>query len=194
MSKQNPKDNEVIAPELYTVRDTIARYITRKRIRFHCPRGTTAVASLPIEYHIDIQKTRPKHKDSCIDIGGVTYMRGFDIYQVSSTIKVAQRLEIDKIVIFCTTDRRRTLYHFLHELAHTVTLPELHKKPVDPRFQPFADPTTNGFYPNHHPPDFYRNLAVILRAAKNTGVWTPPSDFPGFRPSDLKRYDAFTVV
>ena len=193
MSKQMT-DSEVVASELYTARDTIAQYITSKRIRFHCPKGAIAIDFLPIKYHIDIQKTRPIDKDICIDIGGITYMHGFDIHQVSPTTKVAQRLKVDKIVIFCTTDRRRIMYHFLHELAHTVTLPELHKKPADPRLQPFADPITDGFYPNHHPPDFYRNLAVLLRAAKKTGIWTQPSDFPGFRPSDLKRYDTFTVA
>jgi hypothetical protein len=167
-------------------------------LRSIVPGGAVPTHGLPTSYPIAVWDTKPALEN--LDLGGVTYVSGADFMQLTPSLRVSSTLVVDRMFVLNTGDRRRTLYHFLHELAHTVTLPELHKAGslsafgIDSRFQPLAQAEIDGYVPNHHPVAFYQNLALLLRTARQMKVWTPPSDFPGFRPRDLHRYDTFTVA
>jgi hypothetical protein len=176
--------------KLIEVRRKLADYIHKKRICFHSPLNKQKYTELPVEYPIYCLDSKMEHKN--IDIGGITYSNSTEWVQITSDIQVAIKNNITSMYVLISNDWNRTMYHFIHEISHTITLNEQHKNIDDIRLQPFA--TENGRYTAcHHPITFYRNLAILLRIAKELKLWCPSADFPGFKPEALVRFDSFTV-
>ena len=104
--------------DLASLRARLATVLDGKS--FHCPRGAAPVRQLPTSYPIGVWNTKPTLED--IDLGGLTYVSGADFVQLTPSHRVASTIVVDRMFVLNAGDRRRTLYHFLHELAHTVTL------------------------------------------------------------------------
>ena len=146
---------------------------------------------LPTDYPIRIWDNKITHER--LDIGGMTYLEGVDWKQISPNVKTATKNKIISMCVLLTSDWNRTIYHFLHEMAHTITLAEQHKNMKDQRLQPYAK-TCGKYVPCHHPESFYRNLAILLRIAKKLKIWIPTSDFSGFDTKSIIRFDTFSIM
>ena len=176
--------------KLIEIRNKLATYINKKQICFHGPVSKQKFTELPVNYPIHIWDSKLEHKN--IDIGGMTFSDSTKWIQISPDIQVTTKNNITSMYVLHNNDWNRTVYHFIHEITHTITLNERHKTVSDSRLQPFA--TENGKYTAcHHPITFYRNLAILLRIAKELKIWTPSSDFRGFKLDALARFDSFTV-
>lgn len=86
------------------------------------------------------------------------------------------------------------LHSFLHELAHTVTIPEQRLcKNMNRRTKRLQSVKThskkNHFMPCHHSNNFYRNFATILRMAEAMGIYRLPKTHRNFTPKSIQRYD-----
>ena len=84
------------------------------------------------------------------------------------------------------------LHSFLHELAHTITMPELHKsanmeKKIK-KIQPMVN-NTNKFIPNHHSASFYANFSRLLRIADELDIYQLPKTHRNFTVKSIHRYD-----
>ena len=181
-------DNPV--DKLIEVRNKLAEFVHKKQICFHAPMNKQKYSALPVDYPIYIMDSKLEHKN--IDIGGLTSSNSSEWIQLSNDIQVATKNTVTSMYVLIGSDWNKTMYHFIHEIAHTITLNERHKKILDNRLQPFA--TDYGKYiACHHPVTFYRNLAILLRIAKDLKIWCPSSDFQGFKPDVLARFDSFTV-
>ena len=190
MGKSREKTANNPVDKLIKIRSDISAFVFKYKICFHGPVCKQNYSDLPTDYPIHVMNEKVKHEN--IDIGGVTFSNSTDWIQISPDICVAVKNNITSMHVLVNKDWNRTVYHFIHEIAHTVTLNELHKIPPDSQLQPFA--TKQGKYTAcHHPATFYRNLAILLRIAKDLKVWVPSSDFLGFKPELLERYDSFTV-
>ena len=90
------------------------------------------------------------------------------------------------------------LHTFLHELAHTVTLPERRTAVPDGlgrtlQIQMGSRLDKQGrYFAVHHPPAFYQNYAQLLRAAGALGILALPTSgaVRHMTPRNLQRYDA----
>jgi hypothetical protein len=84
---------------------------------------------------------------------------------------------------------------FLHELAHTVTRPEMRPsnsvdaalKKLQPAIQAGA---RNELIQVHHSESFYANFAELLRVAEQLGIYTLPSAPSKLSPKSLMRFDS----
>jgi len=86
------------------------------------------------------------------------------------------------------------LHSFLHELAHTVTIPEQRLcKNLNRRTKQLQSINThskkNHFMPCHHSDNFYRNFATILRMSEAMGIYRLPNTHRNFTPNAIQRYD-----
>lgn len=159
-----------------------------EKIRFEIAKDI----ELPTDYPIYLWDT--PSSTLRLDVGGMTMLRGEDWLSVSRGKKVAARNRVDAVYVLKCTDTNKTIYHFLHELAHTITRAEKHKDHKgSQRLQPFAQKDDDGYLPLHHPPFFYQQLARILRCAKQRGLWVPPPGFHGFDSRSLERFDSFMI-
>ena len=88
---------------------------------------------------------------------------------------------------------------FLHELAHTVTRPEMREArdvpaailALQPRDDAAAGGAAHGALARvDHPPAFYANFAALLRAAERVGAFALPPAADKLAPRALRRYDA----
>lgn len=86
---------------------------------------------------------------------------------------------------------------FIHELAHSVTQPEM--RPVAEvseavlKLQPRAREAKHGFIEVHHSDAFYHNFAVLLRVAERLGIYELPALPNKFSPKALARFDNLDV-
>lgn len=177
--------------KLMKIRDELADYVDKNEICFYNLLYKKQSMKLPIDYPITILKNKQEHEQ--LDIGGMTYLEGVDWVQISPHVKGAKKNNIISMSVLLTTDWNRTVYHFIHEIAHTVTLAEQHKNIKDHRLQPYAK-SCGKYTPCHHPDSFYRNLAILLRIAKKLRIWFPTSDFLGFDSKSIIRFDTFSVM
>ena len=86
------------------------------------------------------------------------------------------------------------LHSYLHELAHTVTIPEQRLgKNLNRRTKQLQSVNThskkNQFMPCHHSDNFYRNFATILRMSEAMGIYRLPTTHRNFTPKSIQRYD-----
>merc|ERR1712241_468366 len=86
---------------------------------------------------------------------------------------------------------------FIHELAHTVTRPEMRRAgAVDTatlKLQPQVDglgARPDEMVPVHHSDDFYTNFAALLRVAERLGIYSLPAGPNKFAPKSLMRFDS----
>jgi hypothetical protein len=177
--------------KLIDIRNKLAIYIHQNKTCFHNLLNKKQFNELPEYYPIIIWDNKQVHER--LDIGGMTYLEGIEWKQISSNVKTASKNNIISMYVLLTSDWNRTVYHFIHEIAHTVTLAEQHKNIKDKLLQPY-EKTSGKYIPYHHPESFYRNLAVLLRIAKKLNIWIPSSDFIGFDSKSLIRFDTFTIL
>jgi len=89
------------------------------------------------------------------------------------------------------------IHTFIHELAHSVTVPEQVKEHcltrLDKKLQPSVAKATKAkkYIANHHPETFYKNLAKMLRTADELGIYILPKNFRDFTSAGIKRYDTY---
>ena len=187
--------------KLIDIRDKLALYVHQNKTCFYNLFDKKHFTELPTDYPITVWDHKHQHQHphkqvhERLDIGGITYLEGVDWKQISTHVKSATKNNIQSMCVLLTPDWNRTVYHFIHEMAHTVTLAEQHKhiNAKDQRLQPYAK-ASGKYVPCHHPESFYRNLAILLRIAKTLKLWVPPSDFAGFDSKSIIRYDTFTIV
>ena len=177
--------------KLLDIRNKLAIYIRENKTCFHNLLDKKQFIELPVYYPIIIWDNKQTHER--LDIGGMTYLEGVEWKQISSNIKIASKNNITSMYVLLTNDWNRTVYHFIHEIAHTVTLAEQHKNIKEQRLQPYAK-ACGKYIPCHHPESFYRNLAILLRIAKKLNIWVPTTDFLGFDIKSLIRFDSFSIV
>lgn len=82
---------------------------------------------------------------------------------------------------------------FIHELAHTVTAPEMRRIEEVPeavlRLQPNTRCSEKGFVNVHHTEQFYANFARLLQTAEGLGIYALPSMPHKFSRKALMRFD-----
>lgn len=132
------------------------------------------------------------------DIHGCAMIRVERWSQARAGVKVALDRTVDFIAIRLRDAQDAPLplgailHTFLHELAHTVTIPEQHlsRKMTrqTKRLQPTVTQRTK-FVPNHHTCAFYCNFAKILRMSDFLGIYTLPKTHRNFSPKCVQRYD-----
>jgi len=148
------------------------------------------IIDLPVNYPIIIWKNPPINDR--IDIGGLTNLEGYDWIKINKNVQIATQNIIYEVYVLECQDLNKTVYHFLHELAHTITPAERSKVVKSSLLQPYAK-TKKKYTPLHHPQSFYKNLSKILRIAKKLKIWIPPIGFKGFALKSITRFDSFTV-
>ena len=87
------------------------------------------------------------------------------------------------------------IHTFIHELAHTITIPEAHtSKHIDKmtkKIQPtVSDKKKRSFMQNHHTTTFYVNFARLLRICEGMDIYIMPKNYRLFTPKNLQRYDS----
>ena len=186
-------DNKSYHDKICKLRGDIVKYIIQNRTKFYNASNKKNYINPPDNYSIYIIREKPTFGN--IDIGGITYLEGKDWIQITHNIKIASFNVIDKMYILIHDDWNKSVYHFIHEMAHTITLAESHKITKNTNLntdEPYLKPVGN-YLPCHHSISFYRNLAILLRIAKKINIWIPPKQFKGFDPILLQRFDKFTI-
>ncbi len=137
------------------------------------------------------------------NIHGITLIDVNNWINIETGIKVAdlKSMEIKEMKI-CIRNFHDELYPieaiihtFLHELAHTVTLPELvlsknitnRRKKIQPTVE---NKKNNHYMPNHHSDSFYCNFARLLRIAENLEIYQLPKSHRTFTIKSLQRFDS----
>jgi len=87
------------------------------------------------------------------------------------------------------------IHTFLHELSHTVTIPEkvLSKNisNIKKKIQPTVKNVKKYSYmQNHHSTNFYINFSKILRIAEILGIYVLPKTHRNFQIKNLQRFDS----
>ena len=87
------------------------------------------------------------------------------------------------------------IHTFIHELAHTITLPEKHmSKDVDSKIkklQPYAKSgKKNSYIAVHHTDEFYKNYSKLLRMCEKLDIYLLPKTHRNFSINGLRRYDS----
>ena len=133
---------------------------------------------------------------------GVTYVNVKTWISYKDGIRIADldTLSIDKLGVFLKFKNGDTIpieiviHTFLHELAHTVTIPEQRitktVSKMTKKLQSHITPKKkNAFMPCHHSDNFYRNFATILRMAEHLNIYKLPKTHRNFNIKNLQRYD-----
>jgi len=86
------------------------------------------------------------------------------------------------------------IHTFLHELSHTITLPEARPSNMisskEKKLQPNVKNKKNkGYIAYHHNESFYSNFAIILRAAEALNIFKLLKMYHNFDSRNLKRFD-----
>ena len=86
------------------------------------------------------------------------------------------------------------IHTFLHELAHTITIPEQQlAKNINKKTKSLQSINTykkkNTFMPCHHSDNFYKNFATILRMSEALNIYILPKTHRNFTPKNIQRYD-----
>ena len=140
--------------------------------------------------------------EGAVDYHGVTYVDVKDWISYKEGVRIADlnTLSIDKLGVclrFRSGDNipiEIVIHTFLHELAHTVTIPEQRiTKTINKRTKAIQLQNTitkkNAFMPCHHSDNFYRNFATILRMAEQLNIYILPATHRNFMIKNLQRYD-----
>ena len=87
------------------------------------------------------------------------------------------------------------IHTFIHELSHTITIPESHiSKTMDKHTKKIQPTVSNrkkrAFMENHHTNTFYSNFAKLLRICEDLDIYKLPKNYNLFTPKNLQRYDS----
>jgi hypothetical protein len=184
----NVKEIIVILEE---IRLSIIELIIKNKIKFSS--GLTIEKDYKIVEYTDIMESHVKVGNPC-DIYGLTMIKVVDWNKTKDGIRSAKNRTVDFIAIRNKEDLsiEAIIHTFLHELAHTITMPELHKsvnmeKKIK-KIQPMVN-NTNKFIPNHHSPAFYANFSRLLRIADELDIYQLPKTHRNFTVRSIHRYD-----
>ena len=141
-------------------------------------------------------------KKQNIDYHGVTYVNTKDWISYKQGLRIADidTLSIDRSEVSLKfKDGKKipieiVIHTFLHELAHTVTIPEQRiSKTINKRTKALQShipiKKNKGFIPCHHSENFYKNFATILRMAEQLNIYILPQTHKNFNIRNLQRYD-----
>ena len=119
-------------------------------------------------------------------ISGVEQAKSFSIGSLSILLKSDQGLVLPIEVLLPT---------LLHELAHTITVPERRKMASIPKEYanefPSIKPEEWVFW--SHSPVFYKNFAVLLQKAEQLGIYVSPSVPNKYSVRNLRRFDSLNM-
>ena len=197
---------------LYQIRKLLIDYSIKQNIKFHSI-DKTYKKTLKLSEDYDICELKRFTIDNeilnhevfnqqNIDYHGVTYVNTKDWISYKQGLRIADidTLSIDKLeVCLKFKDGKEipiaiVIHTFLHELAHTVTIPEQRiSKTINKRTKALQShipiKKNKGFTPCHHSENFYKNFATILRMAEQLNIYILPQTHKNFNIRNLQRYD-----
>lgn len=181
--------NEIIVI-LEEIRILLIDYIKKKNIIFNS--GLFIENNYKIVEYTDIMELDLKVNNTC-DIYGLTMIRVVNWNKTKNGIRTAKDRIVDFIAIRNKDLSIEAIIHtFLHELAHTITMPELNKsvniRKNIKKIQPMVN-NTNKLIPNHHSSAFYANFSRILRIADELDIYKLPKTHRNFNIKQIYRYD-----
>lgn len=183
---------------LNEIRVSIKKYSEKNNMLF-----TSYDIEMKIDTNFPILELEPNIEIGKCSIHGGTYIDIKNWYSLYPGIKVA---ELDTIsisrMLLCFKNKNNEylplaaiIHTFLHELSHTITIPEqINSKHITQKrkkIQPTVEnKKKNAFMQNHHSNNFYINFAKILRIAKNLGIYILPKTYHNLQIKNLQRYDS----
>lgn len=176
---------------LTEIREDIIKYIKGNNIKFKS--GLTIEDNYNI---IEYNNQLIQDSEQC-DIYGYTMIRVEKWNNTKKGIKLALERIIDFIAMRFKNDNNEYLsiesiiHTFLHELAHTITMPEIHKSTNISRKKKLLQPLVKNKkkIPFHHSPEFYKNFSQILRIANKLEIYKLPKTHRNFSIKGIHRYD-----
>ena len=119
-------------------------------------------------------------------ISGVEQAKSFSIGSLSIQLKSDQGSVLPIEVLLST---------FLHELAHTITVPERIRLASIPKeyVNDFLDIKPEEWVFWSHSPVFYKNFAILLQKAEQLGIFLIPSVPNKYSVRNLRRFDSVSV-
>jgi hypothetical protein len=183
---------------LNNIRKKIKEYAEENKIQF-----TTYDIGMEMDLEFPILEM-----DSDIELGkcsihGCTYIDAEEWLIVKQGIKIGnpETIKITRMLI-CLKNKKNEflplpaiIHTFLHELAHTITIPEkIIAKNISNKMKKIQ-PTVksvkkNAYMQNHHSDNFYGNFAKILRIAEVLEIYVLPKTHRNFQLRNLQRYDS----
>ncbi len=187
---------------LYKIRKLLINYALKNKIQFHSiDKQYKKTLRLDEDYEI-CELERLTIGQQAFDYHGVTYVNVKDWISYKEGIKIADldTISIDKLEVglkFKNGDKipiEIVIHTFLHELAHTVTIPEQRiSKTINKRTKALQSHVPikkkKCFMPCHHSNNFYKNFATILRMAEKLNIYILPKTHKNFNIKNLQRYD-----
>ena len=183
---------------LYEIRKLLIDYCDKKNIIFN---------SIDKQYKKSLKLTEDYNiyelnDNEHFEYHGITYVNVKNWISYKHGIKIADidTLSIDKLGVCFKYKNGNTIpieiviHVFLHELAHTITIPEqritktLNKKTKLLQSH-FEKKKKNKFMQCHHSDNFYKNFATILRIAEQLNIYILPKTNKNFSIRNLQRYD-----
>jgi hypothetical protein len=183
---------------LYEIRKKLIEYTNSNNITFN---------SIDKQYKKSLKLTdnykiyELDHNEENAEYHGVTYIDVKDWISYKNGIKIADidTLTIESLGVFFKQNGEPipieiVIHVFLHELAHTITIPEQRiaktlSKKTKLLQSHVAEKKKNKFMPCHHSDNFYKNFATILRIAEQLKIYILPKTNKNFSVRNLQRYD-----
>ena len=191
---------------LHAARQLLIGYVAERKLRFVAPDGQQPL-KLDDSFRIGPYRERWDATEEGLGaIHGGTMITATEWVQAGDGVRcaTASSTKVHWVEVRLRSARRdgapmppaALLHTFLHELAHTVTLPERRTAVPDGlgrtlQIQLGSRLDAHGrYFAVHHPPAFYANYAQLLRAAHALNLLLLPSTARNFTPRNLQRYDA----
>lgn len=189
-------DNKEIIDILNQIRILIHDYVIKNKINFTYHKQNTPL-KIDLDFEISNLDFDEEPFDKC-SIHGVTYIDVNNWISKSPGVKIAdvRTLKVKKMEIYMKQIPIEAIIHtYIHELAHTVTIPEMiFSKNIcskNKRIQPTVDnKKNNSFMQNHHSDSFYGNFAKLLRISEELNIYVLPKTHRNFNIKNLQRYDS----
>jgi hypothetical protein len=192
---------------LHEIRSMLISHTIKNKTTFKCNYGCNPL-TLSDSYKIVEFTNKMTNYYGC-DVFGCTLIHCNFIPSDTSGVKIAdpKSMKIDYLgVRLMREDNSDVLslpsiiHTFIHELAHTITLPESHQygtlSKLDKKIQPTVTASRDGskikkktMIPYHHNESFYANFATLLRLADKLNIYKVPSTFRNLSPISLRRFD-----
>jgi len=180
--------------ELNIIRELIIKYMKQTNTTFDLPITDKYILKEMTESIDDFYKC---------SVNGYTYIYASEWINIKPGLKKADPKGVNIVSLsirFHKKDKSPLpleciIHTFLHELTHTITLPEQHivgnisNKTL--KLQPKNKKKSKKYIAVHHPRNFYCNYAKILRIAEKLNIYILPESHRNFSPEKLQRYDSF---
>ena len=195
---------------LEDARSELVRRANVQRLRFKTQAGSS-VPGLMLREDFPIKElTDHWGGKACRDLAfhGATAVKATDYVLVSPGLKMADpaSVKVTSLAVRFRDHRKQLpieiiLHTFLHELAHSVTVPEMQQSGQLDRKMKILQPGVakrqdakgrergKKWVPVHHPRIFYANFATILRLADAAGIYVMPRSHRNLSPETLARFD-----